>query len=333
MVKRRFIWTSLLVTASALAGTGLFAKADGLDAGQTADSIFRAAQQQQVQNQQSNNNQQYHPATNSTAVRSGTNDDASDNAGSSTGSSNAGLSDNNSNDDDGITWDDADSGPGLSDNDEGSSNSSSHNDDDDTPKESHHETHHQSHVPSLTPKQKAAQRADQYLAKVRQKIALRTAQNNDGGAWALRHSYENQLQVIKNGSRTAQTRALQVQLSGELNQLQVAHDQRVNTFNQQIDQLPNNHSTDAQAVKLQDSIDYEDAMLAQKQSQARRKILKRIKAINPVHRKKAVRDAKRDYHEQLRDKGLVDPYKLQSQNRKMWQEAQKKAAEIREDYW
>ena len=333
MVKRRFVWTSLLVTASVLAGTGLFAKADGLDAGQTADSIFRAAQQQQVQNQQSNNNQQYHPATNNTPVRSGTNDDASDDAGSNTGSNNAGLSDNNSSEDDGITWDDADSGPGLSDNDEGSSNSSSHNDDDDTPKESHHETHHQSHAPSLSPKQKAAMKADRYLAKVRQKIALRTAQNNDGGAWALRHSYENQLQVIKNGSRTAQTRALQVQLSGELNQLQVAHDQRVNTFNQQIDQLPNNHATDAQAVKLQDSIDYEDAMLAQKQSQARRKILKRIKAINPVHRKKAVRDAKRDYHEQLRDKGLVDPYKLQSQNRKIWQEAQKKAAEMREDYW
>src|SRR5699024_10166899 len=64
---------------------------------------------------------------------------------------------------------------------------------------------HHSH--GLSDRQKAEIRANNYLAKVRRKLALRTAQNNDGGACELRHSYVNQLQVINNGSRTAQTRA------------------------------------------------------------------------------------------------------------------------------
>ena len=325
MRKRRVIWTSLLISLSILGSGGLLAKADGLNASETADSIFRAAQQNQVQQQvqQQTNHQQYHPATSSSPVRSGNDSSAS------SSSDNAGLSNNNDDDDFNDSSDDDDS-PKLSNND-------SHSDDSDMSTESSvkHSTgshHHEDHSIRLTPKQKAEQRAERYLAKVRQRIALRTAQNNDGGAWELRHSYENQLQVIKNGSRTAQTRALQVQLSGELNQLQVAHDKRVNAFNKQIDQLPNNHSTDTQAVQLQDAIDYEDANLARRQSQARRKIMKRIRAINPVNKKKARRDAKNDYKRQLREKGLTDPYELHRKNRHLWARAQEKAAEIREDY-
>lgn len=328
MRKRRVIWTSLLISLSILGSGGLLAKADGLNASETADSIFRAAQQQQVQQQaqqqaqQQTNHQQYHPATNSSPVRSGNDGSAS------SSNDNAGLSDND--DDSFDNSSDDDDSPGLSNND-------SHSDNSDMPTKSsvNHSTgshHHEDHSNELTPKQKAEQRAERYLAKVRQRIALRTAQNNDGGAWELRHSYENQLQVIKNGSRTAQTRALQVQLSGELNQLQVAHDKRVDAFNKQINQLPNNHSTDMQAVRLQDAIDYEDANLARRQSQARHKIMKRIRAINPVNKKKALRDAKNDYKRQLREQGLIDPYKLQRENRHLWAHAQKKATEIREDY-
>lgn len=335
MRKKRIVWTSLLVCASVIASSGLLVKADDLDAGQTADSIFKAAQQQHVQQQQNNSNQQYQPATNNAPVRSGNTTSSVNNNGSvSNDDSNtsAGLSNNNSDSDD-DSWGGS-SDPGLSNNDTSSaakSSSSVKGSGSSIP--SYHTSKGSSTKTSdLSPKQKAEIKADNYLAKVRQRIALRTAQNNDGGAWALRHSYENQLEVIKNGSRTAQTRALQVQLSGELDQLQVAHDQRVNTFNQKINQLPNNHDTDTQAVDLQDAIDYEDAKLAIKQADARKKIMKRIKAINPVNKKKAQNDAKRDYNQQLKEKGLTDPYKLQKQNRQLWQQAQEKADEMRSDY-
>lgn len=335
MRKKRLIWTSLLVCASVVASSGLLAEADGLDVGQTADSIFRAAQQQQVQQQQNSNDQQYQPATNNAPVRSGdTTNNASSggNVRSDDSNTSAGLSNNNSDSDD-DSWGGS-SDPGLSNNDTSSAGKSSsgiRSSDSSVP--SYHASKRSlSKTTDLSPKQKAEIKADNYLAKVRQRIALKTAQNNDGGAWALRHSYENQLEVIKNGSRTAQTRALQVQLSGELDQLQVAHDQRVNTFNQKIDQLANDHDTDTQAVNLQDAIDYEDAKLAIKQADARKKIMKRIKAINPVNKKKAQSDAKRDYNQQLKEKGLTDPYKLQKQNRQLWQQAQEKADEMRSDY-
>lgn len=335
MRKKRLIWTSVLVCASVVASSGLLAEADGLDVGQTADSIFRAAQQQQVQQQQNSNNQQYQPATNNAPVRSGDTTSSVNNSGSASNddsNTSAGLSNNNSDTDD-DSWGGS-SDPGLSNNDTSSAAKRSSNVKNSDSSVSSYRAPKRSSAKTtdLSPKQKAEIKADNYLAKVRQRIALRTAQNNDGGAWALRHSYENQLEVIKNGSRTAQTRALQVQLSGELDQLQVAHDQRVNTFNQKINQLPNNHDTDTQAVDLQDAIDYEDAKLAIKQSDARKKIMKRIKAINPVNKKKAQSDAKRDYNQQLKEKGLTDPYKLQKQNRQLWQQAQEKADEMRSDY-
>ena len=42
--------------------------------------------------------------------------------------------------------------------------------------------------------------------------------------------------------------------------------------------------------------------------------------------------SKNEYYKQLKDKGLVDPYKLQKDNRDAWQAAQTKAQEMREDY-
>ena len=195
MRKKRIIWTSLLVCASVIASSGLLAEADGLDAGQTADSIFKAAQQQQVQQQQNNSNQQYQPATNNAPVRSDDTTSSANNSGRANNddsNTSAGLSNNNSDDDD-DSWGGS-SDPGLSNNDTSSaSKRSSDVKTSDSSVPSYHAPKRSSaKTPSLSPKQKAEIKADNYLSKVRQRIALRTAQNNDGGAWALRHSYENQ---------------------------------------------------------------------------------------------------------------------------------------------
>lgn len=335
-LKERIIMSALI--SSVVLGTGgvLIGKADGLDAGKTADSIFQAAQQEQVKqqtnaansgnnsnvNRSSNNNitPSYQPSINrnnngGTAIAGNTvnNSEKSPSNRSSYDNYYENESDDGSND------------SGVSDA-PSSSTSTSHNTGHDNDSSKGYRNS------EANAKARAENKANAYLAKVREKLALKTAKNNDGGAWELRHSYENQLQVINNGTKTAQTRALQVQLSGELDQLQAVHDRHVDTFNQQIDALANDHSTDEQAVRLQDSIDYEDAQLAQKQEKVRKQFYKRIKAINPVHKKQAIREAKNEYHKQLKDKGLVDPYKLQKDNRDVWQAAQTKAQEMREDY-
>lgn len=335
-LKKRIIMSALI--SSVVLGTGgvLIGKADGLDAGKTADSIFQAAQQEQVRqqtnaansvnssnvNQSSNNNitPGYHPSIN-----------RNNNGGTTIASNtvnNSEKSPSNRSSYDNYYENDSDDGNNDLDVPDASNSSTS----------TSHDTGHDNDSSKgyrnseANAKARAENKANAYLAKVREKLALKTAKNNDGGAWELRHSYENQLQVINNGTKTAQTRALQVQLSGELDQLQAVHDRHVDTFNQQIDVLPNDHSTDRQAVRLQDSIDYEDAQLAQKQEKVRKQFYKRIKAINPVHKKQAIREAKNEYYKQLKDKGLVDPYKLRKDNRAAWQAAQTKAQEMREDY-
>lgn len=336
-LKKRIIMSALI--SSVVLGTGgvLIGKADGLDAGKTADSIFQAAQQEQVRqqtnsansgnssnvNQSSNNNNitpGYHPSVNRN------NNEGTTIAGNTVNNNEKSPSNRSSYD----NYYENDSDDGNNDSDAPDASNSSTSTSHDTGHDNDSSRGYRNSEASA--KARAENKANAYLAKVREKLALKTAKNNDGGAWELRHSYENQLQVINNGTKTAQTRALQVQLSGELDQLQAVHDRHVDTFNQQIDALPNDHSTDQQAVRLQDSIDYEDAQLAQKQEKVRKQFYKRIKAINPVHKKQAIREAKNEYYKQLKDKGLVDPYKLQKDNRDAWQAAQTKAQEMREDY-
>lgn len=335
-LKERIIMSALI--SSVVLGTGgvLIGKADGLDAGKTADSIFQAAQQEQVKQQtnaaNSGNNSNVNRSSNNNITPSyqpsinRNNNGGTAIAGNTVNNSEKSPSNRSSYDnyyenesDDGSNDSDVSDAPS-------SSTSTSHNTGHDNDSSKGYRNS------EANAKTRAENKANAYLAKVREKLALKTAKNNDGGAWELRHSYENQLQVINNGTKTAQTRALQVQLSGELDQLQAVHDRHVDTFNQQIDALPNDHSTDKQAVRLQDSIDYEDAQLAQKQEKVRKQFYKRIKAINPVHKKQAIREARNEYHKQLKDKGLVDPYKLQKDNRDAWQAAQTKAQEMREDY-
>lgn len=325
--KGSLLSASVLTSFILLNAGSLIVRADDFDANQIADSIYREAQRQSINNSQSSSSNNYNSGNSTGRSQSG----SQSYGPSRPASTNDYSSSSSTNNDDNY-------GAGLSGNDS-SSNSDDFGDDDNddtstassTPKHSHSsgsvEHHHE-----LSPKQKAAIKAANYLAKVRAKLALRTAENNDGGAWDLRHSYENQLQVIKQGSRTAQTRALQVQLSGELNQLQTAHDKRVALFNQKIDQLANNHDTDTEAVHLQDAIDYEDAKLSQKQTALRKSYAKQIRNINPVNRKKAVKRAKAAYRRQLKEKGLKDPYKLQKENRRAWKKAQARAKVIREDY-
>lgn len=324
--KGRLLSASVLASFILLNSGSLLIRADDFNADQIADSIYREAQRQSINNNQSasnansyaGNSAPHSPASSSAASpsRPASSSDYSASSTSDDTDDDAGLSGNNASGSDDF-GDDTDSSAGVS----------------STPKHSSTESSSShSHRRELSPKEKAAIRADNYLAKVRAKLALRTAENNDGGAWDLRHSYENQLQVIKQGSRTAQTRALQVQLSGELNQLQTAHDKRVALFNQKIDQLPNNHSTDTQAVRLQDAIDYEDAKLSQKQTALRKSYAKQIKNINPVNKQKALKKAKQAYHRQLKEKGLKDPYQLQKANRQAWKHAQEKAKVMREDY-
>ena len=337
MTLKKRILMSALISSIALGTSGvLIGKADGLDAGKTADSIFQAAQQEQVKHQtgavnngnnsnvnQSSNSNNFTPNYQSSTNQ---NNDAGTTIANNT-VNNSEKSPSNRSSYDNYYENGADDGDSdLTMNGASSSSSGTSYSDGDNNRLKRHANS------EATAKAKAANKANAYLAKVREKLALKTAKNNDGGAWELRHSYENQLQVINNGTKTAQTRALQVQLSGELDQLQAVHDRHVDTFNQQIDALANDHSTDEQAVRLQDSIDYEDAQLAQKQEKVRKQFYKRIKAINPVHKKQAIREAKNEYHKQLKDKGLVDPYKLQKDNRDAWQAAQTKAQEMREDY-
>lgn len=320
-----------LVSASVLASFillnlgSLLVRADDFNADQIADSIYREAQRQSINNNQNAGNSS---SDNGNGAQHSQSSSPSYAPSQPTAPSNySSSSPHDDNDDAGL------SGNNSASSDDFGADSDRSSDVSRTPKSSDRESasSHRRHR-ELSPKEKAAIRADNYLAKVRAKLALRTAENNDGGAWDLRHSYENQLQVIKQGSRTAQTRALQVQLSGELNQLQTAHDKRVALFNQKIDQLANNHSTDTQAVRLQDAIDYEDAKLSQKQTALRKSYAKQIKNINPVNKQKAVKKAKQAYRRQLKEKGLKDPYKLQKENRQAWQKAQEKAKVMREDY-
>ena len=326
---------------------GLLAHADDFDAAKTANSIFQEAQRQSVQQQNqapatsnssparsTSGNQGYYQSTPSNRGNGSTSsaEQPSNNrtiGQNSIDTSDAGTPSNGYGGSNDFQYDTDDNGPSnskintsdasLGDGTTGKSRSSS-------PSGSSHRFR------GLSDRQKAEIRANNYLAKVRQKLALRTAQNNDGGAWELRHSYENQLQVINNGSRTAQIRALQVQLSGELDQLQAVHDRHVDTFNNEIDQLPNDHSTDKRAVDLQDSIDYEDAQLAIKQDKARKKFAKEIKAINLVNKKKAQKRAKGEYKRELKEKGLKDPYALEKSNRDAWKKAQAHAEVLRNDY-
>lgn len=328
---------SALISSIVLGTSGaLIGKADGLDAGKTADSIFQAAQQEQVKQQtnaaNNGNNSNVNQSSNSKNFTPSYQPSANQNSNVGTTTANNTVNNSEKSPSNRSSYDNyyengVDDGDSDLTTDGASSSSSgtSHSDSANNRSKRYENS-------EATAKAKASNKANAYLAKVREKLALKTAKNNDGGAWELRHSYENQLQVINNGTKTAQTRALQVQLSGELDQLQAVHDRHVDTFNQQIDALANDHSTDEQAVRLQDSIDYEDAQLAQKQEKVRKQFYKRIKAINPVHKKQAIREAKNEYHKQLKDKGLVDPYKLQKDNRDAWQAAQTKAQEMREDY-
>lgn len=322
----RLTKTVSLVTFSLVAGliapaALLGSHADSFDGEHLANSLYNQLQQGQQNNH-----------TGGTPDSNGTNN---------TGNYSGNVANNNGGGNNNYQYQSGDQsfhgyGSGTSDSGNGSSfdNGSSTSDDGDSNnhvKKSKSSTSDDGHV-EVSAKEKAARRANAYLASVRQKIATRTANNNDGGAWDLRHAYEDQLRVIANGTRTAQTRALQVQLSGELNQLQTDHDRHVAAFNQEIDKLPDNHSTDTKAVNLQDAIDYEDAKLAKKQVQARKENAQAIKHINPVHKKQAKRKAKREYYKQLKAKGLKDPYALQRENKRTWKQALKHAQEIREDY-
>lgn len=347
-MKRRTIG---LLCSSALLSimvpVGLLAHADDFDAAKTANSIFQEAQRQSVQQQNKAPATSNSSPTRSTSGNQGYYQSTPSNRGNGSTSSVEQPSNNRTIGQNSIDTSDA----GTPSNGYGGSNDFQYDTDDNGPSNSKINTSDaslgdgttgksRSSSPSgsshrfrgLSDRQKAEIRASNYLAKVRQKLALRTAQNNDGGAWELRHSYENQLQVINNGSRTAQIRALQVQLSGELDQLQAVHDRHVDTFNNEIDQLPNDHSTDKRAVDLQDSIDYEDAQLAIKQDKARKKFAKEIKAINPVNKKKAQKRAKDEYKRELKEKGLKDPYALEKSNREAWKKAQAHAEVLRNDY-
>ena len=325
--KGRLLSASVLASFILLNTGSLLVRADDFNADQIADSIYREAQRQSINNNQSSGNTSSYNGNSAQHSQSSSPSYSPSRPASSSNYSSIGNNDDDDNNDAGLSSNNSSSSDDFGDDNDSSTSVSS------TPKHSHSESSSShSHRRELSPKEKAAIRADNYLAKIRAKLALRTAENNDGGAWDLRHSYENQLQVIKQGSRTAQTRALQVQLSGELNQLQTAHDKRVALFNQKIDQLPNNHSTDTEAVHLQDAIDYEDAKLSQKQTALRKSYAKQIKNINPVNKKKALKKAKQAYRRQLKEKGLKDPYKLQKENRQAWQKAQEKAKVMREDY-
>lgn len=347
-MKRRVIG---LLCSSALLSimvpVGLLAHADDFDAAKTANSIFQEAQRQSVQQQNQAPATSNPSPSRSTSGNQGYYQSTPSNRGNGSTSSTEQPSDSRATTQNNIDTSNA----GTPSSGYGGSNDFQYDTDDDGPSKSKINTSdaslsdgstgrsrgssssgssHRSR--GLSDRQKAEIRANNYLAKVRQKLALRTAQNNDGGAWELRHSYENQLQVINNGSRTAQTRALQVQLSGELDQLQAVHDRHVDTFNNEINQLPNDHSTDKRAVDLQDSIDYEDAQLAIKQDKARKKFAKEIKDINPVHKKKAQKRAKDEYERELKEKGLKDPYALEKSNREAWKKAQAHAEVLRNDY-
>ena len=326
---------------------GLLAHADDFDAAKTANSIFQEAQRQSVQQQNQASVTSNSSPTRSTSGNQGYYQSTPSNRGNGSTSSAEQPSNNRTIGQNSIDTSDA----GTPSNGYGGSNDFQYDTDDNGSSNSKINTSDASlsdgstggsrdssssgsshRFRGLSDRQKAEIRANNYLAKVRQKLALRTAQNNDGGAWELRHSYENQLQVINNGSRTAQIRALQVQLSGELDQLQAVHDRHVDTFNNEIDQLPNDHSTDKRAVDLQDSIDYEDAQLAIKQDKARKKFAKEIKAINLVNKKKAQKRAKDEYKRELKEKGLKDPYALEKSNREAWKKAQAHAEVLRNDY-
>lgn len=177
---------------------------------------------------------------------------------------------------------------------------------------------------------------DKAYAEAKARLADNNAQrvktNDANGASKLLAAYHQARADIKSGHRsrqdqqeqlTKQKTALQQALSDRLAQLQQQHDQAVQQTGQAVNQLADDHHSDADAIGLQDQLFYADYNLGKDSQKAYRHYDQSLTALGQrtkrqVHKSKAqlLKEAKQGYAMNLRAVGCQDPHQLDRANAK-----------------
>lgn len=178
------------------------------------------------------------------------------------------------------------------------------------------------------------------LDKAYAEAKARLADNNDqrvktndaNGASKLLAAYQQAKADIKSGHRSRQDQqeqllkqktALQRALSDRLAQLQQQHDQAVHQTGEAVNQLADDHHSDADAIGLQDQLFYADYNLGKDSQKAYQHYDQALTALGQrtkrqAHKSKAqlLKEAKQGYAMNLRAVGCQDPHQLDRANAK-----------------
>lgn len=178
------------------------------------------------------------------------------------------------------------------------------------------------------------------LDKAYVEAKARLADNNDqrvktndaNGASKLLAAYQQARADIKSGHRgrqdqqeqlTKQKMALQQALSDRLAQLQQQHDQAVHQTGEAVNQLADDHHSDADAIGLQDQLFYADYNLGKDSQKAYQHYDQALTALGQrtkrqAHKSKVqlLKEAKQGYAMNLRAVGCQDPHQLDRANAK-----------------
>lgn len=177
---------------------------------------------------------------------------------------------------------------------------------------------------------------DKAYAEAKVRLADNNAQrvktNDANGASKLLAAYQQAKVDIKSGHRSRrdqqeqllkQKMALQRALSDRLAQLQQQHDQAVQQTGQAVNQLADDHHSDANAIGLQDQLFYADYNLGKDSQKAYQHYDQSLTALGQrtkrqAHKTKAqlLKEAKQGYAMNLRAVGCQDPHQLAKANAK-----------------
>lgn len=189
---------------------------------------------------------------------------------------------------------------------------------------------------------------DKAYAEAKVRLADNNAQrvktNDANGASKLLAAYQQAQADIKSGHRsrrdqqeqlTKQKMALQQALSDRLAQLQQQHDQAVQQTGQAVNQLADDHHSDADAIGLQDQLFYADYNLGKDSQKAYQHYDQSLTALGQrtkrqAHKSKAqlLKEAKQGYAMNLRAVGCQDPHQLDKANAKRVQNLHRVARDL-----
>lgn len=189
---------------------------------------------------------------------------------------------------------------------------------------------------------------DKAYAEAKVRLADNNAQrvktNDANGASKLLAAYQQAKADIKSGHRSRQDQqeqlikqktALQQALSDRLAQLQQQHDQAVHQTGEAVNQLADDHRSDADAIGLQDQLFYADYNLGKDSQKAYRHYDQSLTALGQrtkaqAHKSKAqlLKEAKQGYAMNLRAVGCQDPHQLAKANAKRVQNLHQVARDL-----